>query len=546
MVLVRDPFSPIYILRHLALLCVAFLFCTSCIALVAGNGVVQDGKKGPNPSGCNNTYQMVKVKSWLDGIECPEIVGMSARFGATLPRYLPEAVKRPVVLTNPVTSCGKLLSKISDSIALAMRGDCDFTDKAKIAQSTGATGLMVANDDEELFEMVCTGNEYVNSITIPVIMIPKSAGDNIRKSLANGGKMDVLLYSPIRPVVDISAFFLWLMAVATVICASFWPNLVSYDQGDERYDHLTRKDLSSSVANLKETTAKEILKVSTKGAIIFIVAASIFLMLLYLFMSKWFIKLLIVLFCIGSVQGMQFVVVSLISRMFKGCGKITLELPIFGEFTILSLVLLPVCIAFVVVWATHQSSTYAWIGQDILSICLLITVLQMVQLPNIKVASALLLSAFLYDMFWVFISPFIFKESVMIAVARGNNGGGAAIPMLLRLPRFFDPWGGYDMIGFGDIIFPGLLVSFSLRFDKENKKGVLNGYFFWISFGYAFGLFLTYLALYLMNGHGQPALLYLVPCTLGLTVILGRTRGELRLLWSNENPKSSHNSAAEA
>lgn len=29
------------------------------------------------------------------------------------------------------------------------------------------------------------------------------------------------------------------------------------------------------------------------------------------------------------------------------------------------------------------------------------------------------------------------------------------------------------------------------------------------------GLFFTYLGLYLMDGHGQPALLYLVPCTLG-------------------------------
>lgn len=29
------------------------------------------------------------------------------------------------------------------------------------------------------------------------------------------------------------------------------------------------------------------------------------------------------------------------------------------------------------------------------------------------------------------------------------------------------------------------------------------------------GLFLTYLGLYLMDGNGQPALLYLVPCTLG-------------------------------
>lgn len=35
--------------------------------------------------------------------------------------------------------------------------------------------------------------------------------------------------------------------------------------------------------------------------------------------------------------------------------------------------------------------------------------------------------------------------------------------MLLKIPRMFDPWGGYSIIGFGDIILPGLLVAFSLR-----------------------------------------------------------------------------------
>ncbi|KAH0470686.1 hypothetical protein IEQ34_000409 [Dendrobium chrysotoxum] len=294
------------------------------------------------------------------------------------------------------------------------------------------------------------------------------------------------------------------------------------------------QDQPSSVENINGAIEKEIIEISTKGAIIFIVGASVFLLLLYVFMSKWFIKLLVVLFCIGSIQGMLFVMVSLFSRMFRGCGRITLELPVLGEVTILSIVVLPFCVAFAIVWAIHRESTYAWIGQDTLGICLMITVFQMAQLPNIKVASALLVSAFLYDIFWVFISPFIFKESVMIAVAHGGNSGEGAIPMLLRLPRFFDPWGGYDMIGFGDIIFPGLLVAFSRRFDKENKKGVLNG------------LFLTYLVLYLMNGHGQPALLYLVPCTLGLIIILGWIRGELRLLWSHENPNSSDTSAAEA
>lgn len=35
--------------------------------------------------------------------------------------------------------------------------------------------------------------------------------------------------------------------------------------------------------------------------------------------------------------------------------------------------------------------------------------------------------------------------------------------MLLKIPRMFDPWGGYSIIGFGDILLPGLLMAFSLR-----------------------------------------------------------------------------------
>ena len=34
--------------------------------------------------------------------------------------------------------------------------------------------------------------------------------------------MFVQLYSPLRPVVDIAEVFLWLMAVGTILCASYW------------------------------------------------------------------------------------------------------------------------------------------------------------------------------------------------------------------------------------------------------------------------------------------------------------------------------------
>ncbi|KAE9615612.1 putative peptidase A22B, signal peptide peptidase [Lupinus albus] len=84
-----------------------------------------------------------------------------------------------------------------------------------------------------------------------------------------------------------------------------------------------------------------------------------------------------------------------------------------------------------------------------------------------------------------------------------------------------------------------VISLFCHRFDKDKKKGVSNGYFLWLVIGYGFGLIITYLGLYLMNGNGQPALLYLVPCTLGLVIILGLIRGELKSLWNYGTEDSS-------
>ncbi|KAL7081470.1 hypothetical protein ACP275_14G041600 [Erythranthe tilingii] len=321
-----------------------------------------------------------------------------------------------------------------------------------------------------------------------------------------------------------------MMAVGTVVTASLWSEITGSENSDERYNELSPKE--SDAAAAKQEEDKEILHINTKSAVVFVITASTFLLLLYFFMSSWFVWVLIVLFCIGGIEGMHNCIVSLVMSKCKGCQKKTVNLPLLGEMTILSLVVLICCLIFAVVWAANRKASYSWIGQDVLGICMMLTVLQLAQLPNIKVATVLLCCAFLYDIFWVFLSPYIFHDSVMIAVARGDKSGGESIPMLLRVPRIADPYEGYNMIGFGDILFPGLLVSFSFRFDKANKKRILNGYFLFLTIGYGLGLAFTYLGLYLMDGHGQPALLYLVPCTLGTCVVLGWIRGELKQLWS--------------
>lgn len=499
-------------------------------ASASSDDVKRDDDRAPKSKSCNNPFQLVKVKNWVDGEEAITHSGMTARFGSSLPEKADNSVRTRALFSNPTDCCSPSTSQLFDSAALCVRGGCDFQIKATFAQSGGATAVLIINDQEDLVEMVCSDTTEAN-ISIPVVMITKSAGEAFNASLTTGKRVEVLLYAPPRPLVDFSVAFLWLVSVGTIVCASLWSDITTPEKSGERYNELYPKE-SQNAAAARGGSDKQVVNINLKAAVIFIISASTFLVLLFFFMSSWFLWLLIVLFCIAGIEGMHNCITTLTLRKWENCGEKTVNVPLFGETSIFSLVVFLFCLAFAVSWASTRHASYSWIGQDILGICLMITVLQLAQLPNIKVATVLLSCAFAYDIFWVFISPLIFHESVMIAVARGDKAGGEALPMLLRFPRLFDTWGGYDMIGFGDIIFPGLLVSFAHRFDKDNKKGALNGYFLWMVIGYGIGLIFTYLGLYLMDGNGQPALLYLVPCTLGVIVILGFARGELKSLWN--------------
>ena len=270
---------------------------------------------------------------------------------------------------------------------------------------------------------------------------------------------------------------------------------------------------------------------------------------------------------------------------------------------------------------------FYWITQDVLGFCMCVTFLGLIQLNSIQVASILMIVAFFYDIFFVFITPYIFKgRSVMIEVATSGGPpkadalwcekypsdpdckGGDPMPMLFSIPRLFDYFGGSSMLGLGDIVLPGLLLSFAARLDAARlvcalysaiQKGESNGsgdksgsgqnqrsraitpaaaggdsgggdgggaittpsgaveqqqgeglslpphmpvwyallfggygyYFVPLVVSYAIGLFMANAAVYLMQ-MGQPALLYLVPCTLGTMTYKGWKRNELMSLWN--------------
>ncbi|CAK9278295.1 unnamed protein product [Sphagnum jensenii] len=500
------------------------------LQLCVGDDIVHNDDQEPKQPGCNNSYVLVKIQNWINGEESTEYVGVGARFGKRVLEHEEEYHSVPLAVLDPIHACNESVPKHA---ALVWRGDCTFTTKARIAQAAGAVSLIIVNDKEELYKMVCSKNETYTDIRIPSVMVPKSAGESLEKAMRHGEAVRVLLFSPRRPTVDISEVFLWVMAVGTILGASFWSAWTAKEAAQEYYRRL--KEGADAYLTEPDVEEKDIVDINVVSAVLFLVLASVFLILLYYFMSNWFLILLVILFCIGGFEGLQTCVVSLLSRWFPRLAATYINVPILGSLSKLGLIVAPFCIAVSVLWGVFRQASFAWVGQDILGISLILTVLQIVRLPNIKVSTVLLSCAFFYDIFWVFVSPVLFHESVMIVVARGDKSNGEGIPMLLKVPRLYDPWGGYSIIGFGDILLPGLLVSFCLRYDWMAKKNFFNGYFLWTTIGYGVGLFTTYVVLNLTDGNGQPALLYIVPFTLGTVVLLGWWRKELKDLWNNED-----------
>uniref|UniRef100_A0A5B7A888 PA domain-containing protein n=1 Tax=Davidia involucrata TaxID=16924 RepID=A0A5B7A888_DAVIN len=503
-------------------------------ATVTAGDIVHDDDLAPKKPGCENDFVLVKVQTWVDGIENSEFVGVGARFGTTIVSKEKNANQIRLTLSDPRDCCSPSKNKLAGDVIMVDRGRCKFTTKANIAQAAGASAVLIVNNQKELYKMVCEPDETDLDIHIPAVMLPQDAGTSLEKLLMNSSSVSVQLYSPRRPLVDIAEVFLWLMAVGTILCASYWSAWSAREAAIEQEKLL--KDGSDELQNMKGEGASGVVDINTTSAVLFVVVASCFLVILYKLMSFWFVELLVVLFCIGGVEGLQTCLVALLSRWFKRTGESFIKVPFFGAVSYLTLAVSPFCLAFVVVWAVYRNVSFAWIGQDILGIALIITVLQIVHVPNLKVGTVLLSCAFLYDIFWVFVSKKLFHESVMIVVARGDRSGEDGIPMLLKIPRMFDPWGGYSIIGFGDILLPGLLIAFSLRYDWLAKKNLRAGYFLWAMFAYGLGLLITYVALNLMDGHGQPALLYIVPFTLGTFLTLGKKRGELKILWTRGEP----------
>ena len=123
-----------------------------------------------------------------------------------------------------------------------------------------------------------------------------------------------------------------------------------------------------------------------------------------------------------------------------------------------------------------------------------------VPLRSFGVGAALLGGLFLYDIF------FVFGSDVMMTVATKIDA-----PVVLKAPNPPDAATPYALLGLGDVALPSLLVSFLGRYGDARGE---RAWRLTATSAYAVGLLMAFAANEYWRA-GQPALLYLVPATVG-------------------------------
>jgi len=399
---------------------------------------------------------------------------------------------------------------------------CTFVQKVRLAQEAGAKGIIIVSDSNQVEVMGTDNSTDAEKVDIFAVGVTKSFGDELLTSLGRDSSAEplVMSFSVYEPsILDISEALLICLATSLVVAGAFFAT-ADLRQGSP----------------LAPRSNEEVVDVTTEFAFGFCLLGSAMLVVLFFFM-KYLIFVIIFFFCVGGVSCIAQLSSTWLQYSFPRTKQPFVTVPLVGAVSYSEAIGLVPAAVLVLGWVSFRNAPQGWVFQDIIGAGFLCMIQRTLRLSNMKIATILLSLMFFFDIFWVFVSPLLFQKSVMVTVATGG-GTGESVPMLLRLPSFGDPFGHERMLGFGDVALPGLLVSYLRRHDVLSKRPWFAGYFLPAVVGYFVGLCVTIVALMVMQ-MGQPALLYLVPGTLGTTLVIALWRAEFSCLWEGVPARSS-------
>ncbi|XP_062244321.1 signal peptide peptidase-like 2A isoform X4 [Platichthys flesus] len=445
-----------------------------------------------------------------------------------LAQTLDAAIQFPLVNLMSTLLCngsGVSPDVVRGKAVVVMRGDCNFSQKALIAQSLGATTLLIASN-RTLITPSANESEYAK-VHIPLALM--RFRDFLEAQQVIGEGMMVKLYAPAPSKIDPSIAVILLIAIVTVAWGGYWSGACERDRLN---NGLAMEGGEDSKADSGELSLYSPLKV------VFFVAMMCGMLVLMYFFYNVLVYIIIAIFCLASASALFSCLDAVMEKI--GCGTVSFSVRNWN-FSVRSLLLAAVCISIAVFWAVNRNEDrWIWILQDLLGVAFCLNFMKTISLSNFKICVILLSLLLVYDVFFVFITPFFTKNgvSIMVQVALGPDASGERLPVVMRVPRF-SAWAQnlcgmqFSILGYGDIIVPGLLVAYCSRFDVwiNSPKKI---YFVSCCIAYLLGMILTFVVM-LLSGMGQPALLYLVPFTLITSAVVAGCRGEMKHFWAGAN-----------
>ncbi|KAH9504035.1 Signal peptide peptidase-like 2B [Bulinus truncatus] len=390
--------------------------------------------------------------------------------------------------------------KLDNSTVALMRGNCTFIQKAAIAESLHAHNVLIVDNKNSTKTPVPGGNstdyKFIN-ITLAII----SWNDYSRMLQLHKQPISAKLYSPVQALWDHNMIIIVVLSTLFVMLGAGWAALKESRMGNR----LRKRGLNSNSSNPDSPTqaSSPEQQFTVWMVVIWFVLICAVIVLLYFFYDMM-VYFFIAMFCLAGSYSLYQCLLPVWSQIVPLSYDIPLHrFPcIKTKVKLRSFLLYMPCLTLAIFWAIERHARYAWDG-----------------------------------------------DSIMESVATGGSGHSKeSLPMVFLFPLLGNnPLSicrerSYSLLGFGDIIIPGLLVSYNAVFDiRSNTKMV---YYLSSSLGYLLGMVICMISLVFMNS-GQPALLYLVPCTLITTVVIALFRRELRKLMFGSKTQSDTQSFEE-
>ncbi|ROL42173.1 Signal peptide peptidase-like 2A, partial [Anabarilius grahami] len=262
---------------------------------------------------------------------------------------------------------------VKGKAVVVMRGGCEFSQKALVAQSLNASVLLIASNRD--------------------LVTPAANDSEYSKVFPQG--MEVRLYAPPVPSFDASIIVMLLIAVFTVTMGGFWSGAAEKVLTLRlRVSRARQAAGPSSEAGDGRSDSGELSLYSPLKVLLFVAMMCVMLVLMYFF-YKWLVYVIIVIFCLASASALYNCLDSLMTAV--GCGTLRINAANFIRHETNE----------VFYCASALMFRWIWILQDLLGIAFCLNFLKTISLSNFKICVILLSLLLLYDVFFVFITPFL-------------------------------------------------------------------------------------------------------------------------------------------